>query len=76
MICFNVGSLQKNIDKLSHYLTDLKRKRDVIAVFEIKLKENMIYCNIELDGYQFIHRCSQTLAGGVGIYVKIKYLLI
>ena len=70
MIHFNVRSLQKNIDKLSHYLTDFNRKPDVIAVSETKLKENMIYSNIELDGYQFIHRNSHTSAGGVGIYVK------
>ena len=30
----------------------------------------MIHSNIELDGYQFIHRNSQTFAGGVGIYGK------
>ena len=30
----------------------------------------MIHSNIELDGYQFIHRNSHTSAGGVGIYVK------
>ena len=70
MVHFNVRSLQKNIDKLSHYLTDLNRKPDVVAVSETKLKENMIYSNIELDGYQFIHRNSYTSAGGVGIYVK------
>ena len=60
MIHFNVRSLQKNIDKLSHYLTDLNRKPDVVAVSETKLKENMIHSNIELDGYQFIHRNSHT----------------
>ena len=72
MIHFNVRSLQKNIDKLSHYLTDLNRKPDVVAVSETKLKEDIIHSNIELDGYQFIHRNSHrpTSAGGVGIYVK------
>ena len=30
----------------------------------------MIHSNIELDGYQFIHRNSHASAGGVGIYVK------
>ena len=29
-----------------------------------------MYSNIEVDGYQFIHRNSHTSAGGVGIYVK------
>ena len=70
MTHFNARSFQKNIDKLSHYLTDLKRKPDVVAVSETKLKENMIHSNIELNGYQFIQRNSYTFAGGVGIYVK------
>ena len=69
MIHFNVRSL-KNIDKLSHHLTDLKRKPDVLAVSETKLKENIIHSNIELDGYEFIHRNSHTFAGGVVICVK------
>ena len=70
MIHFNVRSLQKVIDRLSHYPTNLNRKPDVVAVSETKLKENMIHSNIKLDGYQFIHRNSHTFAGGVGIDVK------
>ena len=62
MIHFNVRSLQKNIDKLSHSLSDLNHKPDVVAVSETKLKENMIHSNIELDGYQSIHRNSHTSA--------------
>ena len=69
-IHFNVRSLQKNIDKLSHYLTDLNRKHDVVAVSQTKLKENIFHSDIELDGYQFIYRNSHTSAGGVGISVK------
>ena len=48
----------------------MKHKSEVLAVFETKFKENMVHSNIELDGYQFIHRNSLTLARGVGIYVK------
>ena len=70
MIHFNVRSSQKNINKLSRYLTDLNRKPDVVAESETKLRENMIHSNIELNGYQFIHRNSHTFVGGVGIYVK------
>ena len=47
IIHFNVRSLQKNIDKLSHYLTNLNRKPDVVAVSETNLKGNMIQGNIE-----------------------------
>ena len=49
MIYFNVSSLQTNNNKLAPYLSDLKRKPDVRAVSEAKLKENMIHSNIELD---------------------------
>ena len=38
MIRFNIRSLQKNIDKLLHYLTDLNRKPNVLTVSETKLK--------------------------------------
>ena len=69
MMHFN-RSLQKNIDKLLHYLTDIKRKPDVLAVSETKLKENVIHNNIEPDGYQSIYGNSQTFAGGIGIYVR------
>ena len=49
---------------------ELKREPDVLAASETKLKENIIHSNIELDGYLFIHRNSQTLAGDVAIQVK------
>ena len=66
----NVRSLQKNIDKLSLYVAQLKRKPDIIAVSETKLGINRVHENNELSGYNFIHRGSLTNAGGVGIYIN------
>ena len=77
IIHFNIRSLEKNIDKMSQYLSELKRQPDVIALTETKLKDN-ICGNIKLAGYKFIHVNSPTLAGGVGFYVneKLKYSVL
>ena len=72
IIHFNIQSLEKNIDKVSQYLSELKRQPDVIALTETKLKDN-ICGNIELAGYKFIHVNSPyTLAGDVGFYINKK----
>ena len=77
IIHFNIRSLEKNIDKMSQYLSELKRQPDVIALTETKLKDNMCG-NIEPAGYKFIHVNSPTLAGGVGFYInkKLKYSVL
>ena len=71
IIHFNIRSFEKNIDKMSQYLSELKRQLDVIALTETKLKDN-ICGNIELPGSKFIHVNSPTLAGGVGFYINEK----
>ena len=71
IIHFNIRSLEKNIDKMSQYLSELKTQPDVIALTETKLKDN-ICGSIELPGYEFIHVNSPTLAGGVGFYINEK----
>ena len=67
---FNVRSLSKNIDKLCEYISLMKCRPDVILITETKLKKNITSYNINLNGYNFIHRDSITNAGGVGIYIK------
>ena len=71
IIHFNIRSLEKNIDKMSQYLSELTTQPDVIALTETKLKDN-ICGNIELPGYKLIHVNSPTLAGGVGFYINEK----
>ena len=77
IIHFNIRSLEKNIDKMSQYLSELKRQPDVIALTETKLKDNMC-SSIEPAGYKFIHVNSPMLAGGVGFYInkKLKYSVL
>ena len=69
-IHFNIRSLQKNINKLTHYLSQLHKLSDVIAITETKLQNDTIYNNIDIAGYNFIHADSLTKAGGVGFYIK------
>ena len=70
LIHFNIRSLQKNIDKLFHFVSQLKNSPDIIAITETKLNKSKICFNIDLTGYKFIHSDSCTKAGGVGFYIK------
>ena len=67
---FNIRSLSKNIDHLVSYLTELSESLDVIAVTETKLNNDTVTSNIQLIGYEIVHRNSLTKAGGVGFYIK------
>ena len=74
---FNTRSLQKNIDKLTHYILHLKKLPDIIAITETKLKKGELQTNIG-NGFNFIHSDSDSQAGGVGLYIKnsISYKII
>ena len=70
LIHFNVRSLQKNLDKLTNYILQMKKLPDIIAITETKLTKNQIVVNINIEGYNFIHSDSSSRAGGVGLYIK------
>ena len=70
LIHFNVRSLQKNFDKLTNYILQMKKLPDIIAITETKLAKNQIVVNIDFEGYNFIHSDSSSGAGGVGLYIK------
>ena len=67
LIHFNVRSLQKNFDKLTNYILQIKKLPDIIAITETKLAKNQIVVNIDIEGYNFIHSDSNSRAGGVGL---------
>ena len=67
---FNTKSLQKNINKLTHYILQLKKLLDIIAITEIKLKKYELLTSIDINGYNFIHSDSNSQAGSVGLYIK------
>ena len=75
---FNTRSLQKNIDKLTHYILQLKKLPDIIAILETKLEKDELQTNIGINGYNFIHSDSNFQAGGIGLYIKnsISYKII
>ena len=52
---FNARSLQKNIDKISHYISNLEKQPELIAISETKLTKRKIFNKIELTGYNFLH---------------------
>ena len=69
IIHFNIRSLQKHIDEINIFLAGLEKKPEIVAFSETKLKEGKANRNVELEGYNFIHRDSITAAGGVGLYI-------
>ena len=67
---FNVRNLQKNIDKLITLLATFSEAPDIIAISETKLTYDQPLVNVDITGYDFIHRTSITKAGEVDIYIK------
>ena len=69
----NVCSLQKNIDKLITFLATFSEAPNIIAISETKLTFGQPLVNVDITGYDFIHRASKqnfSKAGGVGFYIK------
>ena len=67
----NIRSLKKNIEKLSMILADLQVPPQIIALSETKInKKQSVNFSTTLKGYNFLHSDSDTLAGGVGIYIN------
>ena len=56
---------------LQQYLSELKSTPDILSITETRLNHtNNEVSNDNLEGYDFYHRDSHPLAGGVGLYVK------
>ena len=64
IIHFNIRSLQKNVQTLNNYLSQLDKQPDIIALSETKLHEGRIFANINLDDYKFNYVNSLTNACG------------
>ncbi|XP_077968768.1 uncharacterized protein LOC144422802 [Styela clava] len=65
----NTGSLQKNYDELVNLLSEFATPPHLIAISETWLGVTP-NSNISLNNYDFIHKPSITIAGGVGLYVS------
>ena len=67
----NMRRLRKNLEKLSMILADLQVPPQIIAPSETKIyKKQGVNVSTSLVGYNFLHCDSDTLAGGVGIYIN------
>ena len=63
-------SLTAHLDELQLLLSALKLDFDVIGISETKEQSSRFLSNVNLDGYILYSQCSNTSAGGVGLYVK------
>ena len=73
LIHVNIRSIQKNIDNLTNFLSELKQKPDFILLTETKLmKKRDIIVDISIPGYIFVHEDTTTSAGGVAMYIKVN----
>ena len=59
---------------MHHHITKLLKPPDIIAISEAKLKQGHFQINIDLDGYNFVHVDSSTIAGVVGLYINDNQL--
>ena len=67
---FNVRNKQKNVDKLSAFLSELNILPDVLAISKTKLKPNNLTITIDMQGYIFIRNNSSKNFGDVGFFIK------
>ena len=66
----NLRSLTAHFHELQLLLSALKLNFDVLGISETKEQSSGFLSNVDLDSYIFYSQCSNTSAGGVGLYVK------
>ena len=74
----NISSLQKHIHELRILLSTTHHNFDIICISETRLYDEIPLSNVQIEGYDFIHTCTPTQCGGVGMYIKsgIEYDII
>ena len=70
MIHLNIASLQRHIDELRSFLTLLNHPFDIIAITETRLHAQATLVDVNIDGYDFIHKETSTQNGGVALFIK------
>ena len=70
IIHLNIASLQKHIDELRNLLKLLHYSFDIICISETRLYEQSPLVDVNIDGYDFIHKETSSQCGGVAIYIK------
>ena len=70
MIHQNIRSLNQNLTSFTDFLSTIDLDFDVIGITETWLQNSIEYTPF-IEGYNFIHKCRSSKAGGgVGIYIK------
>ena len=67
----NISSLEKHFDEFSNLFETLNHSFDVIGVSETRLSSSSAG-NTSLPGYSFLGVSSESIAGGVGLYISAK----
>ena len=67
----NIRSLHKNFDNLHEFVSLLPFKPDVICLSESRINQPLK--NIQLQGHNFLNAKPGKKAGGVAVYLSIKF---
>ena len=67
----NIRSLHKNFDELHEFVSLLPFKPDVICLSESRINQPLK--NIRLQGYNFLNAKPGKKAGGVAVYLSMKF---
>ena len=71
LVHLNIRSLHKNFDDLREFVSLLPFKPDVICLSESR--NNQPLKNIQLQGYNFLNAKHGKKAGGVAVYLSMKF---
>ena len=67
----NIRSLHKNFDDLHEFVSWLPFKPNAICLSEIRINPSLK--NIQLQGYNFLNAKPSKKAGGVAVYLSMKF---
>ena len=71
LVHLNIRSLHKNFDDLHEFVSLLPFKPDVICLSESRINQSLK--NIQLQGYNFLNAKPGKKAGGVAVYLSMKF---
>ena len=73
IIHLNIASLQLHIDELRNLLKLLHFSFDVICITETRLHEQAPLVDVNIEGYDFVHKETLSQNGGAAIYIKSQF---
>ena len=71
LVHLNIRSLHKSFDNLHEFVSLLPFKPDVICLSESRINQPLK--NIQLQGYNFLNAKPGKKAGGVAVYLSMKF---